>query len=155
MLKKVGQYSIALMVLTSIHHIYGAWRYDTPWRLHVLFISIPVIIITILLYRLVKREGSARFLFWLFWMVTLVPSLAMIGLFEGVYNHVLKNVLYFAGAGRSFFDRLFQPGLYELPNDFLFESTGTLQGVIAIPLAIYFVRMTASSMFVKKHTNRY
>jgi hypothetical protein len=147
-LKKTVVYSIVLMVMTSIHHIYGAWRYDTPWRLHVLLISVPVIIITALLYRMVKKQGSARVLFWLFWIVTLVPSLAMIGLFEGVYNHVLKNILYFTGTGRDVLDKLYQPGVYELPNDFIFEFTGILQGAIVVPLIVFFVRLTVAYRFL-------
>ena len=45
---RVNTFSNALMIVTSIHHIYGAIVYDTPWRLHVLFVSIPVIFLSIM-----------------------------------------------------------------------------------------------------------
>lgn len=141
-LKKVTFWSILLMLMTSVHHVYGAYIYHTPWRMHVLLISIPVIIITWLLYQALKRGKGHRAVFWLYWIVTLIPSLGMIGLFEGVYNHVLKNILYFTGGTRATLDNLFQPGIYELPNDFLFEFTGILQGVIVVPLIGQFIRLT-------------
>ena len=143
-MKKVMIYNIVLMTMTSLHHIYGAWRYDTPWRLHVLMISVPVILAVGLLYRFTRKENSSRILYWIFWILTLVPSILLIGLFEGVYNHILKNILYFLGAGRSVLDNLYEPGVYELPNDFLFEFTGILQGLVVLPLMIYFVRLTRS-----------
>jgi hypothetical protein len=52
---------------------------------------------------------------------------AMIGLFEGGYNHVLKNVLYFGGATRDLLQALFPAPTYELPNNLLFELSGIAQ----------------------------
>lgn len=150
-MKKVMVYNVLLMTITSLHHVYGAWRYETPWRLHVLMLSIPVIVVVGLLYRFIKKEGSPKFLFWIFWVITLLPSVLLIGMYEGAYNHLFKNIVYFAGAGRSTLDSLFQPGLYEMPNDFIFEFTGILQAVVLVPLIVYFVRLTAFSMFAKTY----
>ena len=96
-----------------------------------------------------KKGNGYRGVFWLYWMVTLVPSLGLIGLFEGIYNHVLKNILYFTGSSRAILDNLFQPGIYEMPNDFLFEFTGILQGVIVVPLIGQFIRLTR--LILMKH----
>lgn len=57
---KVTRYSIALMAITSIHHAYGAYIYHTPWRLHVLMLSIPVIVLTMLLHRRLQKKEDNR-----------------------------------------------------------------------------------------------
>jgi hypothetical protein len=139
-------YSTALMVLTSIHHIYGAVIYHTPWRLHVLMLSIPVIILTIVLYRVLRQKETINrsFVFWIFFLVTLVPSIGLIGLYEGVYNHMLKNVLFFGGVDRGTLLMLFPAPAYEMPNDLLFEITGVLQGLIVIPLIVKMIALILS-----------
>src|SRR3712207_819041 len=93
-LAKVSLYSNLLMLLTSLHHIYGALLYHTPWRLHVLLISIPVILLTLLLQAfLSKRESSYKnVVVWINLGIILVASIGSIGLFEGGYNHLLKNI---------------------------------------------------------------
>lgn len=54
-----------------------------------------------------------------------------IGLFEGAYNHLLKNVLFFAHAPESLLLRLFPPPIYELPNNVAFELSGVAQVIPA------------------------
>jgi hypothetical protein len=49
-----------------------------------------------------------------------VPVLAF-GAFEGFYNHVMKNLLYFGGATPALTTRFFPPPTYELPNDAFFR----------------------------------
>lgn len=144
----VTRYSIALMAITSIHHAYGAYIYNTPWRLHILMLSIPVILVTILLHRrLQKKEDNRRsVIFWIYWIITLVPSMMFIGLFEGMYNHFLKNVLFFGGLPHNIILQLFPPPTYELPNDLLFELTGVLQAVVFVPLGIHFIRLTSKEL---------
>jgi hypothetical protein len=141
---KVSLYSHVLMALTTIHHIYGAIIYNTPWRLHVLMISIPVIVVTALLNRLLAGQEYNRtsFLFLLYCAIILVPSIGLIGFFEGIYNHALKDLLYFAGASREKLLQLFPPPKYRMPDDFWFEFTGVLQAVVVIPLTIHFIRLT-------------
>jgi hypothetical protein len=143
-LRKVSRYSQALMVLTAIHHVYGAQVYNTPWRLHVLFLSIPVIALTALLERLLLKRGGGfkSILFWLYWSIVLVASIGLIGSFEGMYNHLLKNILFYAGASHDLLLQLFPAPKYEMPNDFWFELTGVMQGGVVVPLVIYFVRLT-------------
>jgi len=66
----------------------------------------------------------------------------MIGTFEGLYNHVVKNLLYFGGAPSALMLRLFPAPTYEMPNDVFFEITGVLQVVPAALAAWYLYRMT-------------
>lgn len=136
-LRKVTLYSVILMGLTSVHHLYGAIAYHTSWRLHVLFFSIPVLVVTLLLHRFANR----RWVFRLYWIITLLAAIILIGVFEGLYNHVLKNIFFFSGFSQSSMEKLYPPGAYEMPDNFFFELTGILQGIIAIPLIIYFTRL--------------
>lgn len=142
--KKVNLYSNLLMGLTSVHHLYGAVIYNTPWRAHVLFISIPVIIITVILTRRIQRtkNGLQKFLFWIYWVIILCVSVLLIGVFEGLYNHVLKNILFFSGLSDAMLYKLFPPGMYKMPNNFFFETTGVLQGAIAVFLIVSFISLT-------------
>lgn len=148
---KVSRLSVALMALTSIHHAYGAIIYQTPWRLHILMISVPVIIFTIIFYFWFFKKGvrTQSLFFWIYLVLTLVASVALIGLFEGVYNHLLKNALFYTGVDNQILMYLFPPPTYEMPNDFWFEFTGMLQGIVAIPLTVYFIRLVRD-LFVKE-----
>ncbi|UPK67315.1 hypothetical protein [Chitinophaga filiformis] len=139
--KKVTLFSILLMVLTSIHHIYGAIIYNTPWRLHVLFLSIPVIILTLILDRLLSPVHTNRWIFRLYWILTLLTSIILIGVFEGLYNHVLKNILFFISLPEKDMEKLYPNGIYEMPDNLFFELTGILQGVLVAVLIIYFSRL--------------
>jgi hypothetical protein len=56
----------------------------------------------------------------------------MIGFFEGGYNHVLKDALYFGGASRELMQTLFPAPAYELPHSVLFEVTGVAQLMPAV-----------------------
>lgn len=152
-LRNLTLYSHILMGVTSIHHVYGAFVYHTPWRLHVLFVSLPVVLLTAFLqHLLLKRESAAAdpptrlagiLLFGLYWSIILVASIGL-GVFEGVYNHLLKNVLFYAGANQDFLLQLFPPPTYELPNDFFFELIGVVQAFLVVPLVRSFVRLTRS-----------
>ena len=143
---KIAWYSVALMSLTSIHHIYGAMIYSTPWRLHVLLLSIPVIALSLLLKSVLLKEESkykgplkSVFLF-----ITLVPSIGMIGIFEGLYNHVLKNIFFFMGASQETLQSMFPAPTYEMPNDLIFEITGVAQGLMVVPMIILLTRLLPS-----------
>lgn len=137
--RKVTLFSVILMCLTSVHHLYGAIAYHTSWRLHVLFFSIPVLVVTLLLNRAASRPP---WVFWLYWIITLLASIILIGIFEGLYNHVLKNILFFSDFPKSSMKKLYPQGAYEMPDNFFFEISGIMQGIIAIPLIIYFIRLT-------------
>jgi len=133
---KVTAYSVALMTVTSLHHVYGAIVYHTPWRLHVLMLSIPVLIVTLILYRILRKKElpDRSFMYWTFFFITLIPSAGLIGVYEGLYNHILKNTLFFGGASDEVLQQLFPAPTYEMPNNVFFEVTGIMQGIIVLPL---------------------
>lgn len=135
--QKVTLYSVLLMTLTSVHHAYGAFVYHTPWRLHVLFLSVPVIILTLILNRITNNT----WVLWVYRLLTLIIPIILIGIFEGLYNHVLKNILFFSGLSQNNMEMLYPSGTYEMPDNWFFEITGMLQGVIGIVLIIYFTRL--------------
>jgi hypothetical protein len=141
MIKKTAFYSNVLMLLTSVHHMYGAYIYHTPWRLHILFFSIPVLVFN---WVVVTRRTVARPVFYIFCAVNLVITATLIGLYEGVYNHLLKNILYFTGLPMEIMNRLFPPPVYVMPDELVFEVTGILQGLVLIPLVYWFVLLFRS-----------
>jgi hypothetical protein len=136
MIKKTAFYSNVLMLLTSVHHMYGAYIYHTPWRLHILFFSIPVMVFN---WVVVTRRTGTKPVFYIFCAVNLVVTVMLIGVYEGVYNHLLKNILYFTGVPTDTMNRLFPPPVYVMPDDVVFEVTGILQGLVLIPLVYWFV----------------
>ena len=133
----VARHASAVLLITSIHHAYGAYVYDTPWRYHAVIVAgvtAPLIFGALA----VMRSRSSRLLralaYGVFVLGSLGVSMLMIGLFEGLYNHIVKNVLYFGGASPGLMMRLFPRPTYEMPNDLFFEVTGILQ-VVPVALA--------------------
>ena len=142
----VSRQSLAVLLLTSVHHAYGAYVYSTPWRYHV----VPVAGATALVLLGARAELRAhpsgprgRIARWLFGLTALAVPVLLIGAFEGLYNHVVKDVLYFAGLPAERMARLFPPPKYEMPDDALFEITGVLQVVPAALAARHLYRMVA------------
>lgn len=139
-LKLIYRASVGTMLLTLIHHVYGAVIYGSPFRLHVAYFAIPVILVLVFTYRFsVKRlhTGKWKLAFWSFILTTLLISVGAIGIYEGGYNHLLKNILFFGGTSRAIFDRLYPP-IYELPDDLIFETTGILQFITGC-IALYYL----------------
>ncbi len=136
--------AISLLVLTIIHHIYGAAIYATPWRHHVALIALPVILILIFTYGIYRWNPSSfvsRISMWIFIALTFLIPVGWIGLFEGGYNHVIKNALFFAKVPQSILEQLFPPPTYELPNDLWFEITGSLQFFVGFYTAYCLFRL--------------
>ena len=140
----VSRYAFGVLAITSIHHAYGAYVYDTPWRYHAVLVAAvtaPLIFGALSLVRS-RPSGLLRTLaVGLFVLTTCGVAVLMIGTFEGLYNHVVKNLLYFGGASPAHMTRLFPPPTYELPNDAFFEITGVAQVVPAVLAAWYLYRM--------------
>lgn len=146
-LLRISRYAYAILLLTSAHHAYGAYVYETPWRLHVIVPAVAVAILigaSVGLYR--RFDGAVRTIaLWLFAAAAFVFPFAMIGLYEGGYNHVLKNVLYFGGASPELLAALFPPPTYELPDSVIFELTGIAQLLLAVPGAIHLYKLVSES----------
>jgi hypothetical protein len=135
--------SIGVFVLTSIHHGYGAYIYKTPWRLHAVIVSGAVTLLMsglLMLFRSphVRVGKLARFCFVILGLF--VPFLGF-GIFEGGYNHVVKDILYFSNTSPELMRLLFPPDRYELPNNVLFEVTGVLQFVPGVVTGYYLVQL--------------
>jgi hypothetical protein len=131
---RAGTSVAVLMMLTSAHHLYGAAIYDTPWRRHVVLPSILTILVvagSLVVFCTRPDSRAGRLALWTAVAVTALFPIALIGVYEGVYNHALKDLLYFAGASETLLTRLFPPPMYEMPNDWLFEVSGVLQAVVA------------------------
>jgi hypothetical protein len=147
--------SVGVLVLTVIHHLYGATLYDAPFRQHVAFGILPVLLVLILAYWVHRRRpltSLGRVSLWIFMAVTLIVPVGMIGLFEGGYNHLVKNLLYFGGASRARLDQLFPPPAYEMPNDLWFEVTGILQFFVGLYTGYCLVRLWRESRIQERTT---
>ncbi|AKV01451.1 hypothetical protein AKJ09_08114 [Labilithrix luteola] len=136
----------AALVMTSLHHAYGAFRYDTPWRMHAAIVAViggGAIALAARVYDARPDAPRGRVAGWV--LVALVLVLVGIGLgtFEGFYNHVVKNALFFGGASVPTMHRLYPPPAYELPDDAIFELTGIAQTIPALLAAIAAVRLGA------------
>lgn len=139
-----ARYGLATLVLTSVHHAYGAYVYQTPWRYHTVFISTAtalVILGSLAVHRARPSGLPGTLALGLFVLATIAVPVLTIGAFEGLYNHVLKNVLYFGGGSASLMARLFPAPTYEMPNDAFFEISGILQSVPAALAAWHLYRM--------------
>ena len=147
-LKTIFRISIGIMLLTILHHFYGSLIYHDDFRLHVVFVAVPLILLIILCYNKMKSASNVRIrnrYVWAFLITVIVTALSGIGLFEGVYNHILKNIVYFL-AHEELFLSLFPPSVYEVPGDVIFEFTGMLQGVLGILLGGYLIRFFRGRM---------
>jgi len=138
---KSSRFAIALLILTILHHAYGAAIYGTPWRLHVAFVAVPVA-------GAILIASQSRGASWqrIAGILILIFPVLLIGLIEGGYNHLLKNIVYFtrgAAATRS----LFPSSLYELPDNLLFEVTGVAQFFLAPFAAMEGVEMLRQTAF--------
>lgn len=131
---RAGVSAIVLLALTAVHHAYGAYLYDTPWRLRMLYVAIPSVLLIVAALRFVESSVSPvtrRLIALVMSAAILAFPVAMVGMFEGGYNHVLKN-LFFFGGGEGLAQSLFPAPAYRLPDDLLFEATGIAQFPVAI-----------------------
>ena len=148
--------SMALSAVTTVHHVYGAYIYRTPWRLHAVIISALATALIAVCLRLLRRHPNNRIgvvVSWAFITVTfLVPFLGF-GLFEGAYNHALKIALYFAHTSPVLMARQFPPPTYEMPNDAFFELTGVMQVIPGLVTGYYLYRYVEGSQEQTKLTS--
>jgi peroxiredoxin len=124
----------AIAALTSVHHVYGAIVYETPWRLHAVALSGAALLGMLVALYISRRYAESRLgraAGWVFWAVDAVVLVLLIGAFEGGYNHLLKNVLWLGGLPMSDLRVLFPGPTYELPNDVFFEVSGVAQVIPA------------------------
>lgn len=139
-----ARHALAVLFLTSVHHAYGAYVYETPWRYHAVFISAAAALVILGSLTVLRRTAPGfrnNLATGLFVVTILAVPVLTIGLFEGLYNHVVKNLLYFAGGSVALMTRLFPAPTYEMPNDAFFEITGMLQAIPAAFAGWHVVRV--------------
>lgn len=142
-----------VLILTTVHHVYGAERFQTPWRYHAAFVAIPALLVLVAARALCRRQPDSvpgRIAFGVFVLVSILVPIALIGLFEGGYNHVLKNILYFGGAAPENLTTLFPPPRYEMPSDLFFEVTGIAQ----FPAALWAIASLSRALRRDRHHDR-
>jgi hypothetical protein len=131
-----GAAVLATLVLTSVHHLYGARQFATPWRAHVAHIAAwagLVIGLCLLVGRLRAHRTSGRIAMTAFLMLSVGICVLWLGLYEGGYNRCVKNLAQAAQLPEAVFNDLFPPSLYEAPGDWFFEVSGALQ----LPLGLF------------------
>jgi hypothetical protein len=135
--------AVGICLLTSVHHAYGAHIYNTPWRHHAAVVSMmATAVIAASFWLFQKRSGHplATVALRIFIVVTFMVPFLGFGVFEGAYNHGLKDALYFAHASPDLMRQLFPPPTYEMPNNAFFEVTGVLQLVPGVVTGYYLYR---------------
>ena len=134
----------AVLLLTTVHHLYGARVYRTPWRRHAAIVSTLATAVIGGSLILLRRNGTAttgKLAFWVFTGANLAFPVVGFGLFEGGYNHLAKDLLYFSGTSPTVMRRLFPPPRYEMPDNLFFEVTGVLQVVPAAVTAYHLYQL--------------
>lgn len=141
---RAGSAALTVLALTCVHHAYGAAAFDTPWRLHIIFFAVPAAIVIVALLYIAgayRHEPLGRMALWAGALLILAFPVAMIGFYEGGYNHLIKNIVFFAG-GEETARNLFPAPTYEMPNDLIFEITGIAQ----FPLSVLTIIMTVAML---------
>ncbi|MCB0278026.1 MAG: hypothetical protein KDD94_00885 [Calditrichaeota bacterium] len=128
--KQLMLYLFCIYLITAAHHIYGAVIYNTPWRAHIAkqgLFWLALSIILLMLYSYFERKIA----YTLFILISVFFFVFAIGIYEGTYNHLLKNILFFTILDESQFLKLYPPPLYEKPADFWFELSGIYSALIS------------------------
>ncbi len=131
---RAGAAALFILFLTSVHHAWGAYVFATPFRLHIVFISVPfaAVVIGLIYYAGTVEARGARIARWAAIVTIAAFPILAIGFYEGGYNHVVKNLVFFIGGAGAAREAFASP-MYEMPSDVFFEVTGVLQ----LPAAIF------------------
>ncbi|HTV01855.1 MAG TPA: hypothetical protein VMF13_15005 [Luteitalea sp.] len=119
----------AILLLTTAHHWYGAVRFETPWRMHVLHLAgwLGVAMAATLITGWMLRGRAGCIALGAFVVLSMTGAVGWLALYEGAYNHVLKGILFAMPLSTDTLRALYPPGLYEPPADWLFELSGIAQ----------------------------
>jgi hypothetical protein len=139
------RWSLATLAATVVHHVYGGLLYQTPWRIHGAIVAVPLALMVWLLVAAYIRGNRFKSLAgWTLAAITLAGPIVVIGLFEGAYNHGVKDVLFLAGLSPETLRRIFPPPRYELPNSTFFEASGLAQVIPAVLTAGVWLRFVVA-----------
>lgn len=114
--------------LTSAHHAYGGIVFGTGWRIHGLAIGLAAWLAVATLW----RHGRPR------WAGALGGTVfgAVVGLFEGGYNHVVKALGYAIDLPRGVLEVMYPGAVYEPPGDLVFEISGMAQLLVGVAILL-------------------
>lgn len=138
--------TIAIVLFSTIHHIYGGLEYNTSWRIIMpIFFFLPMLIITLLLQSLILKVQN-KFIISVYVLIVIVGWIGILGIGEGGYNHVVKNVMYFTGASESIMSKMYPSEfggtkLFEKPNNWFFEISGILTTLFGLYIAYYLKKL--------------
>ena len=121
----------------------------TPWRNHIVSQG-AVWLLVCLIFLGVYKLWNQKWAYWTFFILSIFFFFGALGLYEGLYNHVLKNILYYGELPENLLLQLYPPPKYELPNDFIFEITGMLTFVIGA-LSGYVLIQYSRLFIIKKY----
>ena len=138
--KALGIAATTETVITIGHFVYGARAYDDPGRLHVVGPAALFLIATVAVIALFLRRANKLHLA-VVALVAAVPYVGIFGLFHGAYNHLIKVVLFHAGASDETLEKLFMSTDYVRPDNIAFELSGILGFVAAIFVSYWLIRL--------------
>jgi putative ABC transport system permease protein len=131
---------LAQALITIGHFLYGVHRYEDPGRLHVV---VPAVVSLAL-----AAAATAALVRWprrivalVLAVVVAVPFVGTFGIFHGAYSHLLKCVMWLAGAPPGTLQGLFDNPDFVVPDDVLFELSGIAGFGLAILIAIRLVQV--------------
>jgi hypothetical protein len=131
--RRLLRWSLATLAATVFHHVYGALLYRTPWRIHGAVAAVPLAsVLWLLVAAYVRGNRFKRLAGRTLAAIAVAGLIIAIGLFEGAYNHGVKDVLYLAGLSPEALRRFFPRPRYELPNNLIFEASGLAQVIPAV-----------------------
>ena len=151
MLKKLVLAFLVFLLLVVVHHLYGGYvLYGDSLELKLSYVAVGAALPTLLLLWLYTRQRSNA-------VLSLCQFLIIggwgfgVGVYDGGYNHLVLNVLALNGASTTLLEAMF---VRPVPGDFIFEATGLLQFVLAIPLVAYMLRVADEDRALKKEQQR-
>lgn len=131
-----GAWSLGVIALTTLHHVYGALVYETPYRMHIALIALPfglAIAGGLLVAWLARGTRLGSIALMLGTLLSLGFCVAAIGIYEGGYNHLVGNIAYFAFGTEAM--QVLYGNIHQFPNDAIFEVTGIGQFGVALGAA--------------------
>jgi hypothetical protein len=133
----------ALWAITAIHHAYEAARYPTLHSPSALWAGggfTVLLLLTLVLFGRYERTASLR-VYQFFSAVVLLVWVGLVGLYLSADYYVLRNLLYLTHAAPLATLRDLWPVEQTPPNDLFHEGTGSLIVLVAIWVAVAWLRL--------------
>ena len=136
--------------------MYGAYIYDTLWRIVAPVIIFPVLLVLTFSFQNKILSTKKIYQNTIFLLVVLFLWIIPIGFMEGGYGHLLKNLMFFRKANTEELHKMFPPEFgktrfFENPNDYFFEITGVFQFIAGL-YTFYFLFKFSKEINKKIHT---